>query len=52
MSVRDISTLVKPQHLVESENLTTLFVVVSKFGLQEWQQTYEKLSNFVVSTGS
>lgn len=52
LSVRDISTLVKPQHVVDSENLTTLFVVVSKFGVQEWQESYEKLSNFVVPRSS
>lgn len=48
MSVRDISGLIKPQHLVDSENLTTLFVVVSKFAKQEWDAQYEKLTNFVV----
>ena len=52
LSVRDISTLVKPQHLVDSENLTTLFVVVSKFAVQEWMSSYEKLSNFVVPRSS
>jgi hypothetical protein len=40
--------MVKPSQLIDSENLTTLFVIVSKFGLQEWEATYEKLSNFVV----
>jgi hypothetical protein len=49
--VRDISTMVKPSQLIDSENLTTLFVIVSKFGLQEWEATYEKLSNFVVGMG-
>jgi hypothetical protein len=34
--------------LIDSENLSTLFVVVSKFALAEWWQAYEKLSNFVV----
>ncbi len=49
LAVRDISTLIKPTHLIDSENLTTLFVVVSKFGIQEWLEAYEKLCNFVVS---
>jgi len=52
LSVRDISSLVKPQHLVDSENLSTLFVVVSKYALPEWWQLYEKLSNFVVPRSS
>uniref|UniRef100_A0A7S0RL04 V-type proton ATPase subunit C n=1 Tax=Chlamydomonas leiostraca TaxID=1034604 RepID=A0A7S0RL04_9CHLO len=52
LSVRDISSLVKPQHMVDSENLTTMFVVVSKFALQEWEAQYEKLTNFVVPRSS
>jgi hypothetical protein len=48
LSVRDITTLVKPSHLVDSENLTTLFVVVSKFGLQEWTANYETMTKYVV----
>lgn len=52
LSVRDISGLIKPQHLVDSENLTTLFVVVSKFAKQEWDAQYEKLTNFVVPRSS
>lgn len=41
----------QPQHLIDSENLATQFVVVSRFALPEWWQTYETLSNFVVSVG-
>eukprot|EP00199_Chlamydomonas_sp_CCMP681_P001609 CAMPEP_0119101894 /NCGR_PEP_ID=MMETSP1180-20130426/806_1 /TAXON_ID=3052 ORGANISM="Chlamydomonas cf sp, Strain CCMP681" /NCGR_SAMPLE_ID=MMETSP1180 /ASSEMBLY_ACC=CAM_ASM_000741 /LENGTH=371 /DNA_ID=CAMNT_0007086075 /DNA_START=51 /DNA_END=1166 /DNA_ORIENTATION=- len=52
LSVRDISTLVKAEHVTDSENLTTLFVVVSKYSLQEWQEAYEKLTNFVVPRSS
>jgi hypothetical protein len=52
LAVRDIATLVKPQDVVDSENLMTLFVVVSKFGLKEWESSYEKLSNFVVPRSS
>ena len=51
LAVRDIALLVKPQHLVDSENLTTLFVVVSKFNLKEWETTYEKMCNYVVRPG-
>jgi hypothetical protein len=45
---RDLNTLVKKEQVVSSENLTTLFVVVSKYGLKEWGTTYESLSDFVV----
>lgn len=48
IAVRDVSTMVKPQQVVDSENLATLFVVVSKFNLKEWESTYERLSNYVV----
>lgn len=36
--------------VLDSENLMTLFVVVSKFGVKDWEATYEKLCDFVVST--
>lgn len=52
LAVRDIATLVKPQDYVDSENLTTLFVVVSKYSIKEWEQSYEKLSNYVVPRSS
>jgi V-type H+-transporting ATPase subunit C len=48
LAVRDISGLVKPQDLVDSENLMTLFVVISKFALKDWEASYETMSNFVV----
>ena len=48
LAVRDINTLVKPQQLVDSENMTTAFVVVSKFAIKDWETSYEKLCNFVV----
>jgi hypothetical protein len=37
--------------VLDSENLTTLFVVVSKFGVKDWETTYEKLCDFVVRCG-
>jgi V-type H+-transporting ATPase subunit C len=49
LAVRDISNLVKPNQLIDSENLTTLFVVVSKYSVKDWEATYEKLCDFVVS---
>ncbi|KAI8468810.1 MAG: vacuolar H+ ATPase V1 sector, subunit C [Monoraphidium minutum] len=48
LAVRDISTVVKPEQVLDSENLMTLFVVVSKFGVKDWEATYEKLCDFVV----
>jgi hypothetical protein len=48
LAVRDISGVVKPQHVVDSENLATLFVVVSKYSVKEWESCYEKLCDFVV----
>ncbi|KAF6262753.1 vacuolar H+ ATPase V1 sector, subunit C [Scenedesmus sp. NREL 46B-D3] len=52
LAVRDISAVVKPQHVVDSENLATLFVVVSKYGVKEWESCYEKLCDFVVPRSS
>jgi len=49
LAVRDISAVVKPEQVLDSENLTTLFVVVSKFGVKDWEATYEGLCDFVVS---
>jgi V-type H+-transporting ATPase subunit C len=50
--VRDVNTLVKPQQVVDSENMTTLFVVVSKFAHKDWETSYEKMCNFVVRAGA
>lgn len=35
--------------VLDSENLMTVFVVVSKFGVKDWEATYENLCDFVVS---
>lgn len=47
--VRDLSGIVKESDIVTSEHMVTLVVVVSKFAEKEWLQSYETLSNFVVS---
>nr|BCL66125.1 ATP synthase, subunit C [Volvox africanus] len=52
LAVRDISTVVKPQHIIDSEHLSTLFVVISKFSLKEWEDGYSKMANFVVPKSS
>lgn len=49
LAVRDISGLVKADQVVDSENLTTVFVVVGKYSVKEWDSCYEKLADFVVS---
>jgi V-type H+-transporting ATPase subunit C len=49
LAVRDISGIVKAGQFVDSENLTTLFVVVSKYSVKDWESCYEKLADFVVS---
>jgi V-type H+-transporting ATPase subunit C len=48
LAVRDLGSLVKPQDAVETENLTTLFVVVPRAQQKEWLSTYETLTEFVV----
>lgn len=52
IAVRDVSTMVKAQQMVDTENLTSMFVVVSKFALREWEQSYETLAKFVVPRSS
>jgi hypothetical protein len=51
LAVRDISSMVKPGSVVDSENLTTLFVVVGKYSVKDWEGCYEKLADFVVRRG-
>lgn len=48
LAVRDVSTVVKPSMVIDTEHLITLFVVVSKFAVKEWDETYEKMCSFVV----
>jgi len=48
LAVRDISGLVQPGQLVDSENLGTLFVVVGKYSVKDWEACYQGLADFVV----
>ncbi len=48
LAVRDVSSLVHASQLVDTENLTTLLVVVPKSAKSEWLAQYESLSDFVV----
>ncbi len=49
LAVRDLTGLVKADDAVNTENLITLFAVVTKQDKSEWLSTYETLSDFVVS---
>ena len=51
LAVRDLTGLVKQEDAVNTENLITLFTVVSKSDKAEWQKGYEVLSDFVVRHG-
>lgn len=48
LAVRDLTGLVSEEDAVNTENLLTLFTVVSKHDSKEWLSTYETLSDFVV----
>ena len=48
LAVRDLTGLVSEEDAVNTENLLTLFTVVSKHDKPEWLSTYETLSDFVV----
>lgn len=48
LAVRDLGGILKPGDLVDTENLTTLFVVVPAHTKGEWLSCYETLSDFVV----
>ncbi|KAK9815311.1 hypothetical protein WJX72_001409 [[Myrmecia] bisecta] len=52
LAVRDLTGIVKERDVVQTENLTTLFVVVSKHTKNEWLSGYEALSDFVVPRSS
>lgn len=52
LAVRDVSGLVNPRDVVDTENLVTLLVVVPRFGLKEWQANYEKLCEWIVPRSS
>jgi len=52
LQIRDISPLIKSNHIIEYEHLTTLFVVVSKHSEKDWANSYEYLSEYVVPKSS
>ncbi|KAF3637087.1 V-type proton ATPase subunit C [Capsicum annuum] len=52
LAVRDLSNLVKPEDVVNSEHLTTLLAVVSKYSQKDWLSSYETLTTYVVPRSS
>lgn len=48
LAVRDLSNLVKPEDIINSEHLTTLLAVVSKYSQKDWLASYETLTSYVV----
>uniref|UniRef100_A0A2P2L010 V-type proton ATPase subunit C n=1 Tax=Rhizophora mucronata TaxID=61149 RepID=A0A2P2L010_RHIMU len=52
LAVRDLSSLVKPEDIIASENLVTLLAVVPKYSQKDWLASYETLTNYVVPRSS
>lgn len=48
LAVRDLSGIVKPEHIFVSDYMTTVLVVISKFGVKDFMSNYEKMSEFVL----
>ena len=52
INAKDLCGIINPANLVETENLTTLIVQVPKLKTEEWMDSYETLSSFVVPRSS
>lgn len=52
LMVRDLSDLIKPEDAIDTDYLTTLFVVVNKSGAKEWLDEYETIVSDVVPRSS
>jgi len=50
--VKDISDIVKQDHVIESEYMETLFVAVPKYNKKIWLDSYESLTEFVLPRSS
>lgn len=48
LAVRDLSDVVPPGAIVDTENLCTLLVVVAKSARADWLMQYERMAEFVV----
>jgi len=49
---KEVKEKLKPEQIVETEFLTSLFVVVPKNDVKEWLKSYESLSEYVVPRSS
>ncbi|KAM7376612.1 hypothetical protein PAMP_006335 [Pampus punctatissimus] len=52
LQTRSLNDIVKREDLVVSEYLTTLLLVVPRGSYEQWERTYESLSQFVVPRSS
>ncbi|KAK4751529.1 hypothetical protein SAY87_005011 [Trapa incisa] len=52
LAVRDLSNLVKPVDIIQSENLTTLLAIIPKYSQKDWLSNYETLTSYVVPRSS
>ncbi|KAK4750531.1 hypothetical protein SAY87_004013 [Trapa incisa] len=52
LAVRDLSNLVKPEDIVQSENLMTILAIVPKYSQKDWLSSYETLTSYVVPRSS
>lgn len=48
LAVKDLRTIIKPEDIIDTENLMTLVVIVPKYNLKDFSETYESLAQFVV----
>jgi len=52
LTTRGLGDVVKPEDVVETEYLMTVFVVVPKSQYKKWAESYESLSDFVLPQSS
>jgi V-type H+-transporting ATPase subunit C len=52
VNARDLGDIINADDLIQTENLTTLIVSVPKLRVNEWNESYETLSQFVVPRSS
>lgn len=49
---KDLSDIVKQEHIIETDYMESLFVAVPKFSAKAWNTSYEKLTDFVLPRSS
>lgn len=52
IAVRPLSELINKEDFIETNKLTTLFVLVPKINIKEWIQNYESFTDYVVPKSS